>query len=420
MEDLNVDSIGLRIRHLRKQQKLTLEALAGSKLTKGMLSLIENGKAQPSMESLSYIAEQLGVESSELMEDVSPTEKRNVLEKVEKLFKAVFSESMDEPKQIIELIQPIADKLTLSYESARLLEMYSKCGYHLKRDDWELYYNRAMEMYEQLHLYNQWASLALFKGTIVFNEHRYEDALAIVLEEHDRFDSPTIKLDAMTTLDYMYIESIMYSAVGNNEQARIKVNEALNFSNEKLIFYRMDDLYRFACFQAMMDGNEEDREYYLHKVRQYGEFAENKISIATAELLEAHFYNSFTHNHQKAMTSAERFLELIKDIESEKQNHEINEHYLLEKGKALFGLGSVKEALALFEVYQVPTCLHHPYDLSMSYEVHSYRALCYADLGDLKKAIQEAQTGVDLISKMTDTPYKKFVYQTLENIQNKQ
>ena len=415
-----MDTIGLRIRHLRKQQKLTLETLAGEKLTKGMLSLIENGKAQPSMESLSYIAQQLGVESSELMEDVSQTERRNILEKSEKLYKTDFSETMDELKQIIELIQPIVEKLTLSYESARLLELYSKSRYHLKHEDWEIYYNRAMELYEQLHLYNQLASLALFKGMIVFNQHKYEDALAIVLEEHARFDSSTIKLDAMTSLDYMYIESIMYSAVGNNEQARLKMNEALNFSKEKLIFYRMDDLYRFACFHAMMDGNEKDRSYYLRKVRQYGEFAENKLSTAIAELLEAHFYNSFTHEYQKAAESAERFLELIEDLESGNQNLEVNSHYLLEKGKALFGLGSIKEALALLEMYKVPSNLHHPYDLSMSYQVYSYRALCYAHLGELDKALYEAKTGAELVSKMPDTPYNKFINQTLEKIESMQ
>jgi len=101
-----VDTIGLRIRHLRKQQKLTLEALAGEKLTKGMVSLIENGKAQPSMEILSYIAQQLGVESSELMEDVSQSTKREILKKVEKLYKVEFSELTTEHKQIIELINP--------------------------------------------------------------------------------------------------------------------------------------------------------------------------------------------------------------------------------------------------------------------------------------------------------------------------
>ena len=37
--------LGERIRTLRKQRKMTLEALAGERLTKGMLSQIENNKA---------------------------------------------------------------------------------------------------------------------------------------------------------------------------------------------------------------------------------------------------------------------------------------------------------------------------------------------------------------------------------------
>lgn len=411
-----MDTIGLRIRHLRKQQKLTLEALAGEKLTKGMLSLIENGKAQPSMESLSYIAQQLGVESSELMEDVSQSTKRDILKQVEKLYKVEFSELTTEHKQIIELIHPIVDKLTLSYESARLLEIYSNCGYHLKRDDWEIYYRRAMELYEQLHLYNQSASLALFKGMIAYNQHRYNDALAIILEERDRFDSPTIKLDAMTTLDYMYAELILHSAVGNNKLAQLKMNEAIQFSKEERIFYRIEDLYRLACYQSIVNGNEEQRAYYMTKIRQYGEFAENKDAIAVATLLESHFHNSFSHDYQKALEYAELFLELSKEGEDEKVRNDDSNHYHLEKGKALYGMGLVKEALTFLEAFIVPSYLHHPYDLSMSYEVHAYRALCYAHLGDLNKAILEAQTGADLVSTMPDTPYKDFINQTLEQI----
>jgi len=412
-----LDTLGLRIRQLRKEQKLTLEALAGTKLTKGMLSLIENGKAQPSMESLSYIAQRLGVESSELMDDVSHTEKRNILEKVEKLYKVGFNELTDEHQHIVDLIHPIIDKLTHGYVSARLIEIYSRCSYNLKREDWEIHYNRALQLYEQLHLYNQGASLALFKGMIQFNKHNYSEALAIILEEHARFDTPTIKLDAMTTLDYMYIESILYSAVGNYEQARLKMHEALTFSKEERIFYRIDDLYRLAGFQAIINGNEEDRAYYLLKVRQYGEFAENKYSIAIAELLDAHYYNSYAHDYQNALVSIEKFLELGKEIDAEKPNHEDNNHYLLEKGKSLYGLGNVEEALKLLEAYKVPNYLHHPYDLSMSYEVHSYRALCHAYLGNMDTALKEAKIGHDLIAELPDTPYKTFIVKTYTDIQ---
>ncbi len=411
-----MDSIGLRIRQLRKEQQLTLEALAGKQLTKGMLSLIENGKAQPSMESLSYIAQRLGVESSELMEDVSQTMKREILKKAEKLYKVEFSELTNEHNQIIELIHPIADKLTLSYESARLLEIFSNCGYHVKRDDWEIYYNRAMELYEQLHLYNQSASLALFKGMIEYNQHNYDEALAIILEEHDRFDSPTIKLDAMTTLDYMYAELILYSAVGNNELAHLKMNEAIQFSKDERIFYRIEDLYRLACYQSIINKDEEQRLYYMTKIKQYGDFAENTEAIAVATLLESHFHNSFSYDYKAALDCAELFLEQSKESDNEKIRNDDKNHYLLEKGKALFGLGSVKEALVLLEAFIVPSYLHHPFDLSMSYEVHSYRALCYAHLGDLDKALDEAQTAADLVSSMPHTPYKDFINQTLEQI----
>lgn len=408
-----MDSLGLRIRKLRKQQKLTLEALAGDQLTKGMLSLIENGKAQPSMESLSYIAKRLGIESSELMEDVSQTEKRSLLAKVEKLYKVDFSDLMDEHQQITELVQPVVDKLSISYESARLLEIYSKCGYYLKRDDWETYYNQAMKLYEQLHLYNQWASLAMFKGLIKFNLHAYEEALSIILEEHARFDSPSIKLDAVTTLDYMYIESILYSAVGKYEESQLKMNEALIYSKEERIFYRIDDLYRFAGAQAIINGNDADREYYLRKVRQYGEFAENLYSTAMAELLEAHYYNSYAHEYDKALTHIERFLELGNELY---KNTEDTNHYLLEKGKSLYGLGQINKALTLLNQYKIPDYIHHPLDLSMSYEVHAYRAKCYAKLGDKEKAVNEAKIGHDLILPLPETPYKTFILHTYNDL----
>ncbi len=78
-----MNSLGTRIRNLRKERKLTLEALAGDRLTKGMLSQIENDKAKPSMESLDYIAERLGVKASELLEEIAPSTIRHLLEQVE-------------------------------------------------------------------------------------------------------------------------------------------------------------------------------------------------------------------------------------------------------------------------------------------------------------------------------------------------
>ena len=75
-----MQDLGSRIRQLRKERKLTLAQLAGDRLTKGMLSLIENGKAQPSMESLHYIAGQLQVDVSSLLGDEVESFKELMLE----------------------------------------------------------------------------------------------------------------------------------------------------------------------------------------------------------------------------------------------------------------------------------------------------------------------------------------------------
>src|SRR5699024_1729711 len=62
-------ALGERIKELRKEQGLTLVELAGEKITKGMLSLIENNKSNPSMDTLEYLAETLGVSISYLTQE---------------------------------------------------------------------------------------------------------------------------------------------------------------------------------------------------------------------------------------------------------------------------------------------------------------------------------------------------------------
>lgn len=132
-----MDSLGTRIRKLRKEQKLTLEALAGDRLTKGMLSQIENDKVKPSMESLDYIAERLGVKASELLEEVTPSSIRPLLEQVEILFAEVKRGDANHQRQIVDLIKPSVEGLPLSYEAGRLLYIYAEAQYEAGLTGWE-------------------------------------------------------------------------------------------------------------------------------------------------------------------------------------------------------------------------------------------------------------------------------------------
>lgn len=57
----NVIPIGKKILEMRKLRGLTQSELAGDKITRNMLSLIENGTSTPSLSTLLYISDRLGV-----------------------------------------------------------------------------------------------------------------------------------------------------------------------------------------------------------------------------------------------------------------------------------------------------------------------------------------------------------------------
>ena len=57
-------TMGDKIRHVRQSKGMTQRQVAGDRITRNMLSKIENGSATPSIKTLNYIAERLGLPSS--------------------------------------------------------------------------------------------------------------------------------------------------------------------------------------------------------------------------------------------------------------------------------------------------------------------------------------------------------------------
>jgi transcriptional regulator with XRE-family HTH domain len=402
-------TLGERIKQLRKQQGLTLQALAGDELSKGMLSLIENNKANPSMESLSYIAERLGIERNELLEEIPTAELRSLLDAVEEKRKHVSGtdeEMLAAYQHIAEQIHPYVEKLPFRYESARLLEIYSRCSYHTKRFDWEAAFDRAQAIYEQLHLINYIADLHMFRALMKFNEHQYSEALSMLQASRKTIEEQSGSLDPLKKLDFDYYESILYSATGDKENARRLMEEAIAYSKDQQIFYQINALYRLAGFEALLSGDMERKDYYIGKLRLFAEFSEDEEITAYSNAIEIHYLNSYTHEYEKSLSLLETTRNLFKE----------HDFYYLEKGKALFGLGLHKQALDCFKQHRLNRFRNHPYDLSMHYEKEAYMALIYEQLGDHEQAKAYAQKAKQLIEPMPDLPYKQFIMETYRKI----
>lgn len=69
---MNRAELGKRIREARIAQKMTQSELVGDFITRNMLSQIESGLAAPSMKTLQYIADALGMSLSSLVGEEKP------------------------------------------------------------------------------------------------------------------------------------------------------------------------------------------------------------------------------------------------------------------------------------------------------------------------------------------------------------
>ncbi len=70
--------LGIKLKQARLKAGLSQRQLCGDQLTRNMLSLIENGSARPSMDTLKYLAGQLGKPMAYFLEEetVSPNQTR--------------------------------------------------------------------------------------------------------------------------------------------------------------------------------------------------------------------------------------------------------------------------------------------------------------------------------------------------------
>ncbi|MGD6993257.1 helix-turn-helix domain-containing protein [Sutcliffiella horikoshii] len=402
--------LGDRIRKLRKQKKLTLEAVAGTELTKGMLSLIENNKANPSMESLTYIARQLGVEMLDLLGEVSSEELRETLERAEKIFNIPFRQGFpDKYRQLIELIEPHIGKLSNGYESARLMEIYSYALQIEKKPGWESLLDIAADMFDQMNISSNRTTIGIFRSNIAFFEHNYQEALKILMAERNEIEAKHAYIEPMARLDLDYSEAILLYAVGNSEAAIETMEKALAYSKEKRIFYLIDDLYRLAAAHALMEGNKKEKDYYLLKLKQYGEFADHISSIYFCELFEIIELISENQEYTKALEKVEVCL----------SSGDLMDFYtpwfILEKAKALYYLGMFEEALQSIEKVVIPD-IHHPIDLSNFYLKESYQALILMELGRTEEAVTAAQKAVENLEPFLDSKMKDFSREVLKQV----
>jgi len=409
-----MNSLGTRIRKLRKERKLTLEELAGDRLTKGMLSQIENDKAKPSMESLEYIAERLGVKANELLEQVNPASLRQLLEQAEILFTELKLGDIDNAHQIVEMIKPYAEELPLSYEGGRLLYIYAGAQYYAGLTTWESPLQESRIMFKEINLLSHWFDTYILQLGILSENRKYKMAYSCILQAKEEVELENYQLDSRDAGKMAYYICVFQVAIGEIEAGKQLINETITNAHKNQFYSYIDDMYRFGAFCAMLDHDFEQVEHMLKKLEQYRIFVEQVDVDAYIFGLRAHYYNSYAHDYQQALEEIERFGTLMHEEVSIKLDKNF---YYSEKGKSLYLLGQYEEAKEAFEHFtNVPPFILHPFDILSLNECFSYKALCYAHFGELTTAYEIAKMAYLDSQDLIDLPYKQKIEETYFSI----
>lgn len=136
--------VGTRIKRLREQLGLSQQQVAGTEMTRAFISLVENGRCNPSPESLRIIAQRLGKPPGYFMSEGEETASQTVLVLLRNVQRALEQGLVKEALvQVKEAIQ-ISQRTEQPEIEAQALMLYGDC---LRRDG---RVPEAMDVYERV------------------------------------------------------------------------------------------------------------------------------------------------------------------------------------------------------------------------------------------------------------------------------
>ncbi|MEC1177897.1 helix-turn-helix transcriptional regulator [Metasolibacillus meyeri] len=412
-------NIGTKIKELRKERKMTLAQVAGDRLTKGMLSLIENGKAQPSMESLQYIASQLEIDVAELIQSEDNKQVHETFMQVEQLYSQFKKEFNKEQRgikgqELLQLIHPLVQSGNLkgaNYEEVRLLELYLLVRYLLNIDRSIEPFLPLAKMYENIHAYSKVLECFTRLGGIKFEQHQLEQALDYLLEGKQYIERYNYLIGDFEKLDYYYNLTVIYAAANNDQKMEEYLNLALNITKEKGILYRFNDFYRLLFFINCSKGDAEKSKYYLNKLRLFMELFENPFDEILHSLTTLFYINRIEQDYPKV---------LALPIDNSNLPEDALKHAMLfingEYAYAHWQLKQYDEAKKCLATLFVPEATIHPIDLAIIYRSYAVRALCAYEEGDIENAKRDILYAMDGVKEFKETLDKQFILQAYEHI----
>ncbi|WP_370150297.1 helix-turn-helix domain-containing protein [Exiguobacterium profundum] len=283
--------IGERIKILRKQKKMTQTQLAEGIVTKSMLSMIENGKAEASMRSLRELASRLDVSMQQLLTDPKEVELQSLVEKLE--FEEMQLISLPDQK-IREMLKPYLQEEMNSVWQGKAYMLYGDTYFQEGENERVLaYYDRAIEIFEKLGESEELAMGRISQAYYLLMWNRYEESIERI-EAIELLDAKYMKTKTRTE----YAMLIVFKNLLCDEDlegAIRQLEDVLEYMTRTRIYYRADDVYRTISICALYLNDEKKIHESLQKAKQYIQFTEDRLAEIKVALSEALYAMEYRH-----------------------------------------------------------------------------------------------------------------------------
>jgi transcriptional regulator with XRE-family HTH domain len=410
-------TIGASIRKYRKERKLTLQQVADiTNLSIGIISLIERGKSNPSMDSLYTLAKALHVEVTDLLGTTSKAELRKILDEVRKIDKDT-EEGLRELQQII---QPLIPSLSNEFEAAELLHMYSKTLYITNEDMWETYAINAKQIYKELHLHDHYCNTTVSISKIYLDDDLYDQADEVITELFDEYEDKMIFISDKTLLTLLLQRIFTKLSLAKYEEASILVDKAIETSFKHEQFLHIFTLYKLRMYLSAMMEKYENVHHYMNKLYEYAQFLELDSYKCDYYLYKAFIHIAFFQQTEEALEAIHKLEEILASGPATLQANFMANCKLL-KASIYTMMKRYKEALALIDEYYCRDSYKNtflPLDKCTMLLLNSYIAISYMETDNHEKALGFAEFAVHEMNKYPPSLFHKTAKEILKNIKN--
>jgi len=428
-------TLGEKIRNLRKKLNITQSELAGSEMTKSMLSQIENNRAMPSMKSLQYLANQFNKPLSYFIEGDNCSAKREY---------DIFEKIRDDMKHINELInnnlcEEAKEKLqnilgNNCFEStdktyADLLFMLGDCLMRLNMyEQGKEKLIIALDIYLGNLLFVEAAKVQFRFFWKAYNSFDYQECMSIIANTWIIYNKSFTK-DYFFEIRVLYFESAIYSGLENIPKAIETLEKAITTSLENNIYYDIDELYSLKSEMHLLQKEYAEFEESSYQSRKYAEFTDNKYVLLKVELIAATYKNSIK-KYEEAIGHLKKYMDYVDIIKSTNfpslaKKHIVDRpdttddyihYYFIESARANYYLGNFEAAFDFIKKCPYPEDIYYKYDFLYLWNGKTYEGLILCKLGRCHEAVRCIENGISKLEQWSNSDELAFAYKSLSEV----